>query len=104
MVKLIIFAIGLIAFCNQFDNTFGCGGQSPGFPSAARGSGQIVPRKMPTRDQVKALISNPKVQDRIIDMLNELLKMTEKPKNPCEKFGIPIEMCDRWPRGPKANE
>ena len=35
-----------------------------------------MPRKMPTRDQVKALIPNPKVQDRIIDMLDELLKMT----------------------------
>ena len=55
-----------------------------------------VPRKMPTRDQVKALISDPKVQDRIIDMLDELLKMTEKPG--CPPW-VPVQYCDKFLKG-----
>ena len=55
-----------------------------------------VPRKMPTRDQVKALISDPRVQDRIIDMLDELLKMTEKPG--CPPW-VPVQYCDEFLKG-----
>ena len=55
-----------------------------------------VPRKMPTRDQVKALMSDSKVQDRIIDMLDELVTMTEIPA--CPPF-VPKEICEKLKTG-----
>ena len=68
------------------------------FSGACRSSPRngSLPRKMPTRDQVKALISDPRVQDRIIDMLDELLKMTEKPG--CPPW-VPVQYCDKFLKG-----
>ena len=58
---------------------------------------------MPTREQVKALMSNSKAQEYVIDMLYELLKMTEKPACPP---GFPPQFCSQFVQGgiPKVNE
>ena len=58
---------------------------------------------MPTREQVKALMSNSKAQDRFIDVLDEFLKMIEKPVCPP---GIPPQFCSQFIQGgiPKNDE
>ena len=50
---------------------------------------------MPTREQVKALMSNSKAQDRLIDSLDELLKTIEKPASPVCPPGIPPQFCSQ---------
>ena len=56
---------------------------------------------MPTRQQIKMLMSNSKAQEYFIDMLYELLKMTEKPACPP---GIPPQFCSQFIQGGIPNE
>ena len=83
-----------------------CLGCWPTAPNKGRG----VPPKMPTRTQVKELMSNPKAQSTIIDMLNKLLKMIEgKTESECpgwvtQNYPRLCEAClelvcakDNWP-------
>ena len=61
---------------------------------------------MPTREQVKALMSNSKAQDRFIDVLDEFLKMIEKPASLVCPPGIPPQFCSQFIQGgiPKNDE
>ena len=51
---------------------------------------------MPTKEQVKALMSNSKAQDRLINALDELLKTIEKPASPVCPPGIPPQLCSEF--------
>ena len=61
---------------------------------------------MPTREQIKKLLSNPKAQDRFIDVLDELLEMTKKPATQHCPPGLPPIFCKQSIKGgiPKVDE